>query len=131
MTHDRLSDELMTEAEIAEHDKLVLNRNRYNIDKPIMKQICAYPMYNKDGNTKIVVLVNTDSPEIMQEAISRDWSHTSMVAMPPIVGELEYNNDTRLDALYVVLDKHRFITDIEATTNDRLYKWSKWMENVL
>lgn len=131
MTHDRLNSGFHTESELIEHDKLVLANNRYSSSEPIQKTICAYPMYTSEGNTRVVVLVNTDSPTIMQEAIARDWSHTRMQPMECKAGRLEWNSDTKLAALYVVLDKYRFTTDIEATTNDRLYKWQSWMDKLL
>lgn len=128
---DRLPDEFWTDGEIAAFDKEVLATNSYNDSEPIQKYICVYEMYTPKGNTGVVVIVNTDTPEIMQETLARDWSHTSMSPMLGNMGELEWNSDAKLQALYTVLHKHKFNTDIEAKSNDRLYKWQKWMKNLL
>jgi len=131
MTHDRLPDSFMSDNEIGMHDKLLLKPNKYNTDEPVKKYICAFPMYNKQGNTKIVVIINTDVPTLMLEALNRDWAGTPVTPMEPIIGGAEWNSDIKLEALYKVLDKYKFETELQAVTNDRLYVWKPWMKELL
>lgn len=131
MTHDRLPDSMLLDKEVIEHDEKVLEYNRYSKEDPIKKCICAYPMYVDGSDTKIVVIVNTDNMDIMHKALCRDWSDTKATIALPHMGELEWSNDEKLNALYVVLEKYRFHSNKKTKTSDRLYKWKNWMINLL
>lgn len=129
---DRLGDCFYNDAEIAEFDsELLVNSSRYSTKEPVKKTICAYEFWTKDGNTKIVTILAAEDAESTGEALERDWSETKMSPILGNMGTEQWNAEARLEALYVVLDKYRFTTDIQTQTSDRLFKWRKWMKELI
>ena len=128
---DRLGYGFWTDEEIDRFDSVELGKVWYSKDKPIQKCICAYEMWTAKGNTKVGGLVATDDPNGTEEALARDWKETNLTPILGQIGELEWNVETKLQALYTVLDKYKHTTVLSTQTSDRLYKWQDWMRNLL
>ena len=129
---DRLGDVFLTENEIAEFDKALLaNTSMYNTDEPVKKTICAYEFWTKDGNTKVVTILAAEDAASTGEALERDWSETKMSPILGNMGTEQWNAEARLEALYIVLAKYRFTTDIQTQTSGRLFKWKPFMKELL
>lgn len=129
---DRLGDIFLTDSEIAEFDKeLLANSSRYSTDEPVKKTICAYEFWTKDGNTKIVTILAAEDAESTGEALERDWSETKMSPILGNMGTEQWNAEARLEALYIVLDKYRFTTELQTQTSNRLFRWKSWMKELL
>ena len=129
---DRLGDVFWTEEEIREFDKELLTHTAvYNTTEPVKKTICVYEFWTKQGNTKVVTILAAEDPEAVGEALERDWASTKMTPILGNVGDVQWNAETKLEALYIVLDKYRYHTDIQTLTSNRLFKWKPWMKELL
>ena len=128
---ERLPDNFYTSNEIVLLDRELLDSHVYSTDKPVQKNICVYEFWVAKGNTNVVTILATEDPTSTEEALCRDWAHTKLTPVLSQISDLEWNTDTKLQAIYTVLNKHKYATDIKAQTSDRLFKWQSWMRNIL
>lgn len=129
---ERLPDDFYSVKELEELDKLALkDSTRYNESEPVQKYVCIYEFWKAAGNTKIVTILSTPDPVSTCEALQRDWAHTKLTPVLGQMSDMQWNADAKLEAIYTVLYKHKFDTDITAKTSDRLYRHKAWFKELL
>lgn len=125
---DRLQDGFYTETEL--HDMAVkhLSMNRYS-EEPA--HIVMYHLFKDGVNTGLVMIIAVKYIIDGQQAINQLWSEAGITA---VVGE--YNdesplNQVRLEAMYLLLNKHKYEGRLVLPGSDKVYRYAEWMGNLV
>lgn len=125
---DKLPDWAYTESELDQMAEDILE----NINLQLSGHLVMYKMYKDGVGTGVVMLLAVESISDGLHAINRLWGQYGMHAE---IGEFTEDEDNammyRLNALEIVLDKYRYVGKIKCAGSNKLYRYNRWMNNLL
>ena len=124
---DRLADWGFLDSELEGIHKNVLTVQEYNKSKHIV----LYALYKEGVGTGVVMMLSVESVEDGLTAINWFLGPVNMHATVLVYSNESIVNCYKIDSLRVVLDKFRYHSKIEFPGSDKLYSYSKWMDQLI
>lgn len=121
---DRLPAWAFTETELDQMAKLVINPNRY--DKT-PKHIIWYHLYRDGQYTGKAVLLAVESVVEGWSALNRIVEPLGLEAQIGWYGDALTDGQTRVNMLYILLERWNYIGQLEFTGDDKVFDYKEWM----
>lgn len=125
---DRLSDDFWTESELDKMALDVVNPNRY--DK-VAKHLCWYHLTMGGEYTGIAILLAVESIVDGQDAVNKMCESVGLSVVIGEYGEELIDAKSKVEAAYLLLERHSYTSQLEFTGNDRLFKYEEWMAKLV
>lgn len=125
---DRLQDGFWTESELDQMalDSLVLPK--YS-EEPT--HIVFYHLLKDGVKTGLVLIACVKSVIDGQDSIDRFWCPHGITAIVGEYNEESVLNQTKCEALYMLLNKYKYKGKLELPGSDKVYKYEAWMGNLV
>ena len=127
-SEDRLGDAFYTTEELEEMDRVLLEPSRHAKDKT---NICMYHLHKAGKGTGLVLIAAVKSVVDGQVAIDRFWEPAGISAIVGNYNEEYKYNKYKVEAIYEVLEKYAYVGKLKLPGSDKVFKYEKWMDNLL
>ena len=125
---DMLPDWAYLGTELDAWARLVVNPSRSDTTA---KHICWYMLYKDGQYTGKAMLLAVESVVDGLEAVNRLLEGTGLTAQIGEYGDESVLNGMKVEMLYTLLDKHRYVGSLMFTGCDKIYTYTDWMANLL
>lgn len=125
---DRLSDDFWTEDELAEMNRLIIEPSRYDVTP---KHLCWYHLLKDGEYTYKSMLLAVESVVDGQTAVNNVITDIGLTSIIGDYGEESVLNNSRINALYLILEKHQYVSKVKFTGDDKVFSYEEWMSKLV
>ena len=125
---DRLCDGFWTQEELDEMAVDAIELNKYTEEKT---HVVLYHLLKEGNRTGLVMILAVKSVIDGQEAIDRLWSSVGITAIVGEYNEESYINKQKVEALYLMLDKYKYVGKIKLPGSNNVFKYEEFMAKLI
>ena len=125
---DRLNDDFWTESEL---DQMALNSIELDKYAEQKTNIVFLHLFKDSARTGLVMILAVQSVMDAQEAVDRLWAEAGITAVVGEYSEESYLNQQKVEAIYLVLHKYKYVGKQKLPGSDNVYMYEPWMEKLI
>ena len=125
---DRLNDSFWTQDELHEMAVDAIEPDKYLEEQT---HIVFYHLLKDGVQTGLVMILAVKSVIDGQEAIDRLWSDVGITAIVGEYNEESYTNKQKVEALYLLLHKYKYVGKIKLPGSNNVFKYEEFMAKLI
>lgn len=125
---DRLPDAFWNENELYQMAVNVLEHDRFSKEPT---NLVLYRLYKGSKDTGLVLIAAVESVLDGQDAINRLWAEVGITAELGEFSEESPLNHMRAEAMYLLLQNHRYCGKNKLPGHDKVYVYQPWFDKLI
>lgn len=125
---DRLPDAFWSDQELRQMAIYVLEHSRFSKEPT---SIVLYKLHKDGKDTGLVLIAAVKSVLDGQDAINRLWAEVGITAELGEFGEESVLNHVRAEAMYLLLQNHRYVGKMRLPGHDKVYVYQPWFDKLV